>query len=55
VDDIDEIAADITAQDHRIVCVNDGPVSDFEADQATLVHALQTILPARSSFEKPSG
>lgn len=55
VDDIDEIAADITAQDHRIVCVNDGPVSDFEADQATLVHALQKILPARSSFEKPSG
>lgn len=53
VDDIEAIAADITAQRHRLLCINDGAASDFESDQEVLLRALDTILPARSSFEKP--
>lgn len=49
---LDKIVETIENQKKRIICVNDGEVSSFEASKERLNAAFQKILPEKSSFEK---
>jgi hypothetical protein len=50
---IDNIAAQITQQQQRLLCLNDSEqIADFEAVKARLVAAFETLLPTPSSYEK---
>lgn len=49
---LDEIVNTIEYQKKRIVCLNDGEVSSFEAAKNQINDAFHKILPEKSSFEK---
>lgn len=43
---------DIRTGKHKIICVNDNAnVVDFQEEQAMLIHAFESVLPHKSSFE----
>lgn len=49
---LDKIVKTIEYQKKRIICLNDGEVSSFEAAKEQINAAFQKILPEKSSFEK---
>ena len=49
---LDKIVKTIERQKKKIVCLNDGEVSSFEAAKERINAAFQKILPEKSSFEK---
>ncbi len=51
-DTIDKIVKTIEGQKKKIVCLNDGEVSSFEAAKERINAAFHKILPDKSSFEK---
>lgn len=51
-DSLSKIVKTIEYQKKRIVCLNDGEVSSFEAAKERINAAFQKILPEKSSFEK---
>lgn len=51
-DSLDKIVKTIERQKKKIVCLNDGEVSSFEAAKERINAAFQKILPEKSSFEK---
>ena len=51
-DTLDKIVKTIEYQKKRIVCLNDGEVSSFEAAKNQINDAFHKILPEKSSFEK---
>lgn len=51
-DTLDKIVKTIECQKKRIVCLNDGEVSSFEAAKERINAAFRKILPEKSSFEK---
>lgn len=51
-DSLDQIVRTIESQKKRIVCLNDGEVSSFEAAKDRINAAFHKILPEKSSFEK---
>lgn len=51
-DSIGKIVETIENQKKRIICLNDGEVSSFEAAKERINAAFQKILPEKSSFEK---
>ena len=51
-DSLSKIVKTIEYQKKRIVCLNDGEVSSFEAAKARINAAFHKILPEKSSFEK---
>lgn len=51
-DSLSKIVKTIEYQKKRIVCLNDGEVSSFEAAKERINAAFQRILPEKSSFEK---
>lgn len=52
VDRIEDIVNDIRGQRYRVLCVNDGLTSNFEADCEAQLEAFRSILPTPSVFEK---
>ncbi|MGM9806424.1 MAG: stealth conserved region 3 domain-containing protein [Candidatus Aphodosoma sp.] len=51
-DSLSRIVKTIECQNKKIVCLNDGEVSSFEAAKDRINAAFQKILPEKSSFEK---
>lgn len=51
-DTIDEACKVLRKCDYKEVCLNDGPVTDFESAKKKIVEAFETRLPHKSSFEK---
>lgn len=51
-DTLDKIVKTIECQKKKIVCLNDGEVSSFEAAKERINAAFHKILPDKSSFEK---
>ena len=49
---LDKIVKTIERQKKKIVCLNDGEVSSFEAAKEGINAAFHKILPEKSSFEK---
>ncbi len=49
---LDDAVRTIERQNKRIICLNDGEVSDFEVAKNRINAAFQKILPEKSSFEK---
>ncbi len=53
IDDIllQSAIADVQSQRKPVICINDGPVSNFDEAKASLVAAFESILDQKSSFE----
>lgn len=51
-DTLDSIIETIESQKKKIICMNDGEVSSFEAAKEQINAAFNKILPEKSSFEK---
>lgn len=50
-DDNSHIIETITKQSTKLICINEGDVSDFEKQKTLLKRAFETVFPSKSTFE----